>query len=188
MKSGKVWLIGLSVVLLLICFSFGTAHSQDLSGWVGKWFKLTVSLKGYKTPPEVNYVPETNSNKVAVYLNVTAWDTTTPADPFLSCSGYHEEDGNVVVDNLELHYLGGLDFDFLCRCVVVGSEEHDQFIARITGKESEGILKSAKFKTVGGFYWERSSDPILNPRSSKAGGITITGSLIAESKLPSWIP
>ena len=188
MKSGKVWLIGLSVALLIICFTFGTAHSQDLSGWVDKWFKLTFSSKGYETFQNVNNVPGTESNKVVVYLKVTAWDTTNPSDPLLRCSAYNQEDGNVVEGIVELHYLGGLDLDFLCLGVLVDNEEHGQFNARIAGKESEGILKSAKFKTMGGFYWERSSDPILAPRNSKAGGITITGSLIAESKLPSWVP
>jgi hypothetical protein len=77
--------------------------------------------------------------------------------------------------------------DFLILCHIV-SEENIGFTARITGKESKGTLRSATFKTLGGYSYARSSDPILTPRNSSAEGLTITGSLISESKLPSWVP
>jgi len=183
MKSRKVWLIGLEVAFLIICLTFGTAHSQDLSEWVGKWFKLTYSYKGYETLEEANYIPETQSAKTTLYLKITAWDTTTtPPTPFLDCSEYDKE-GNLY-DNIHLLYLGGTDLDFLILCHIPG-EESTGFIARIRGKESKGTLKSATFKTLGGYTHARSS---INPRISMAEGLTITGSLISESKLPFSVP
>ena len=190
MKSGKVWLIGLKVAFLVICVTFGTAHSQDLSGWVGKWFKLTYSYKGYETYTNPTHIPETQKFKETLYVKIMAWDTIDPSNPFLKCSGYGEdEEENVYQNNFDLRYLGGTDLDFLILCHFVSEEqEHIGFTARISGKESsKGTLKSATFKTLGGYSWERSSDP-FNPRDSQAEELTISGSLISESRLPSWVP
>jgi len=188
MKSLKLWLIGLKVAILIICFTFNTAHSQDLSGWVGKWFKLTYSYKGYETYKDPTHIPQTQSGKATLYLRITAWDTTSQSDQFLRGSEYDkDEEGNIYENNFDLYYLGGTDLDFLILCHI-SAEERIGFTARITGKESMANLKSATFKTLGGYSWERSSDPILNPRNSKVAGLKITGSLISESKLPPWVP
>jgi len=187
MKSQKGWLTGLKVALLIIFLAFGTAHSQNLSGWVGKWFKLTYSSKGYETFNNPTHIPKSQSGKATLYLKVTAWNTTNQSDPFLECMEYdQDEEGNIYQNNISLHYLGGTDLDFLVLCHVV-SEQRIGFTARITGKESQGALKSATFKTLGGYAYTRSSDPILNPRNSEADGVTITGGLISESKLPAWL-
>jgi len=189
MKSGKVWLIGLKVAFLIICVTFGTAHSQDLSGWVGKWFKLTYSYKGYETYTNPTHIPETQKFKETLYVKIMAWDTIDPSNPFLKCSGYGEdEEGNVYQNNFDLRYLGGTDLDFLVLCHFVSEEQkHNEFTARISGKESKGTLKSATFKTLGGYRWEKSSES-FNPRDSEAEGLTISGDLISESRLPSWVP
>ena len=188
MKSHKVWLIGITVAFLITSFSIGTAHSQDLSGWVGMWFKLTSSSKGYDTSNDPTHIPQTLTGKGTAYLKITAWNTTNQSDKYLSCSEYdQDEDGNTNQSSIALHYLGGADLDFLVLCHIA-SEQNVGFTARITGKQSKGILKSATFKTLGGYSYSRSSDPILNPRSAEAEGLTITGSLISESKLPSWVP
>jgi hypothetical protein len=188
MKSPKVWLIGITVASLITFYSIGIAHSQDLSGWVGTWFKLTSNSKGYDTSNDPTHTPETLTGKGTAYLKITAWSTTNQSDKFLSCSVYdQDEDGNTNQSSISLHYLGGSDLDFLVLCHIA-SEQNVGFIARITGKQSTGTLKSATFKTLGGYSYTRSSDPILNPRSAEAEGLTITGSLISESKLPSWVP
>jgi hypothetical protein len=184
MKSNKVWFIGLKVAFLIMCFTFGTAHSGDLSGWVDKWFKYTNTSKGYESWSDPNHAMGPESEKTTGYLKITGWNTT---GQFLSCSVYEQdEEGNIDQIEIDLHYLGGTDLDFLCYYSDIVSEgEYTGFVLRIRGKESKGILKSAKFKTMGGFYWEKSQN---FPDNGLAGGITITGSLIAESKLPSWVP
>ena len=188
MKSQKAWLIGITVAFLITFVSIGVAHSQDLSGWVGTWFKLTSTSKGYETSNEPNHIPQALSDKSTAYLKITAWNTANQSDKYLSCSVYDQnEDGNTNQSSITLHYLGGADLDFLVLCHIA-SEQNVGFIGRITGKQSTGILKSATFKTLGGYSYARSSDPILNPRSAEAEGLTITGTLIAESKLPSWVP
>ncbi len=187
-QLNKIWFCIFVVVFLTIFFSLSIAHAQDLSVWVGKWFKLTYSYNGYETWKDLSHRPGTESGKATLYLKITAWDTTDQYDQFLRCSEYDkDEEGTIYQTDFDLHYLGGTDLDFLCQCDIV-NDEIIGFTARIKGKELRGALKSATFKTLGGYYWERSSDPILNPRSCKAGGSTITGSLISESKLPPWVP
>jgi hypothetical protein len=193
MKSNKVWLFGFVVAIVMICFAISTADAQDLSGWVGKWFKINYSAKGYETTGEGSYIPRTENGTDSPYLKITAWDTTDPSDLLLRCSlydqDYDEEVGQIIVDIhfVQIHYLGGTDLDFLCLGFIADSEGHEQFTVRITGKASGGILKSATFKTLGGFGWEKNQND-SDPRKSWAGGLTITGSLISESKLPSWVP
>ena len=187
MKSNKVCLCSFMVAFTIICFAVSTARAQDLSGWVGKWFKLTGNVKEWDTEntTEGDYYIRTQTHTVAIYLKITAWDTTDPSDPLLTCSGYDQGGGEFNQYIVDLHYLGGTDLDFLCLGILVDSEHHEQFTARITGKESGGILKSATFKTMGGISWKKSQS---DPRSGKEGGFTITGSLISESKLPPWVP
>jgi hypothetical protein len=186
MKPKKVWLCGFMVAFVMVCFAVGTTHAQDLSGWVGKWFKLTGKVKEWNTQDtEGDYFIQTQGNTVSVFLKITSWDTTDPSDPLLRCSGYDQGGGEFNQYIVDLHYLGGTDLDFLCLGIIVDSEHHEQFTARITGKESGEILKSATFKTMGGTSWKKSQ---FDPRSGKEGGLTLTGSLIPESKLPSWVP
>jgi hypothetical protein len=185
MKSNKVCFCCLVVLVVIMGFAVGTVHSQDLSGWVGKWFKVNYSTKGYETTSEGSYIPRTDNGKGISYLKITAWDTTNPSDPLLRYSAYGQEDGSVNETINYLHYLGGTDLDFLCLDVLTDDSWHQTFTSRITGKESRGILKSATFKTMGGIYWEKNQ---YDPRESYAGSITITGTLISESKLPSWVP
>jgi hypothetical protein len=186
MKSNKVWFCGFVVAFLVICFTASTTRAQGLSGWVGRWFKITYNSKGWDTENTgEDYYIRAQSDKVTPYLEITVWDTTDKSDPFLGCSAYHQEDGNVVQSLIDLHYVGGPDLDFLFLGFFVDTQHHEQFTGRITGKESGGILKSATFKTTGGIYWDKGTFDIP---SGKAGGFTITGSLISESKLPSWVP
>ena len=188
MKLCKICRVGLGITCGIILFTFSTAHSQDLSSWVGQWFKLTDSYKGYETASDPSHVPQSQTGKTAFYLNITGWNTTNQSDKFLTCSEYEQdEEGAILQNNITLHYLGGTDLDFLVLCHIV-SEENIGFTARITGKESVGAWKSATVKTIGGYSYARSGDPILSPRNGRAEGLTITGSLIPESKLPSWVP
>jgi hypothetical protein len=63
------------------------------------------------------------------------------------------------------------------------------FTARITGSVSGGALKSAKFTSLGGYEWRIYDVPGCNDCSAgKANGITFTGSLILDSKLPPDLP
>ncbi len=187
MISRKVWLIGLEVALLIICFSFGTAHSQDLSGWVGRWFKLNYVSKGYETFTNPTHIPQTQSLHTTLYLKVTAWDASDPNNQFLRCSSYSKDGEEINEETIDLIYIGGTDLDFIVLCHVSG-DMRVGFTARITGKGSIETLKNATFKTLGGYSWEKSSDPVSNPRDCIVGGVTITGTLISESKLPPWVP
>ena len=79
-------------------------------------------------------------------------------------------------------YTGGNSLDFLCyyfECEVdeVGGSYYYcfGFTGRIQGKMKGETLKSATIKSLGGFEWNA---PV------SASGVTLTCSLIPESKLP----
>jgi hypothetical protein len=178
-RFAKGW-TGFLVIMAFMLFNLSTAYAQDLSGWVGKWFKLTVSQHGYQTLNGQGQLgPETET--VTVYLNITAWDTTTdPANPFLQATGYASGESGP----MELYFIVGSDLDFVCLGVHNNSNgAHMEFTARISGKQSKGVLSSATFKSMGGYFYEADS-----PTSGDAGSTTITGHLISESKLPPWVP
>ncbi len=82
-----------------------------------------------------------------------------------------------VTDSLTLHIIGGTPTDFLCWSQVNG-DFTGGFAARIQGKENGGILKSATFKTLGGYYFETTSGTLV------AGKMSISGTLVPESKVP----
>ncbi len=187
MKSYRIWLVSFGAALLIVCSAFSAAYSQDLSGWVGQWFKLTYSYKGYETVSDPAHTPQSQTGKTTSYVKITSWNTANQSDKFLTCAQYEQDEEGVINENITLHFLGGTDLDFLVLCHIV-SEENIGFTARITGKESAGTLKSATAKTLGGYSYTRSDDPVLSPRNGRAEGLTITGSLIPESKLPSWVP
>jgi len=50
--------------------------------------------------------------------------------------------------------MGGSDLDFLCQSQVTDNAANstEGFTARIVGKETAGVLKSATFKSLGGYY------------------------------------
>ncbi len=63
------------------------------------------------------------------------------------------------------------------------------FTARIQGKDAGGILESATFKTMGGFYIEvihgQGDAGVADELSERyAGGLSIIGNMIPEEKVP----
>ena len=64
------------------------------------------------------------------------------------------------------------------------------FTARVQGKKRDGTLESASMKTLGGYYLETdsgansASDSAANGQPYWAGGLSITGTLVPEPKVP----
>lgn len=177
MKIGKVGL-SLMVVVFIACLSFSTAHAQNMAIWIGKWLKITVNYSGYSTNGSGALGPhkatEVNYSKI---LNV---DETNKVVNLLN---YFYEDGQWLEESSQWHYTGGNRLDFLCYYFVCEGGEEDRycfgFTGRIQGKMKGEILTSATIKSLGGFEW---NVPV------SASGVTVTGSLIPESKLPPGIP
>jgi hypothetical protein len=166
------------VGIFLGCLTFSTAHAQDMSIWIGKWFKLTVKSSGYSINESeaISSYKETEVN----YLKILNVDETNKVINFLNYF-YHDDEWQG--ESVDFHYFGGSSLDFLCYYFECEGGEEDRycfgFTGRIQGKMKKGILTSATIKSLGGFEWNV-------PRG--AAGVTVTGSLIPESKLPPDIP
>ena len=96
-----------------------------------------------------------------------------------------DQSGEWVITSLPLQFLAGSKLDFICWSQVPG-DLMSEMIARFQGKETNGILSSATLKTLGGYYIGASSeaDDGSGPTEHDAGGLSITGTLIPEARIP----
>jgi hypothetical protein len=165
--------------------------SIDLKNWSGQWLKVTLRYEGY-------FLGRSNSGDSHTNLNLSDDDGTPKMDRDIATTGaylkfgswdpsqnvlqgelyqYDTESNQWVSDPLAFQLIGGTPTDFLVLTQVNG-DFTSGFTARIRGKETGGILKSATFRTLGGYYVETYSDTLV------AGRISISGSLVPESNVP----
>jgi hypothetical protein len=133
---------------------------NDLSIWLGQWFKLRMKFDG--APPETAYV------------KMMTWDST---QGLLEGEIYQFDSstGKWVSDPFPLHFMRGTAADFLSWSEVSAGDSTSGFVARIRVKGR--TLTDSTFKTVGGYSSEM-------PPGSPAGGVSITGRLIPISEAP----
>jgi hypothetical protein len=151
---------------------------QDMSFWVGKWFKVTEKNTGYSVDPAA-FTRQTHS--FVGYLTFSHWD---PEKQELTADRY-EYDANAQQWNSEpfkLSYIAGSVLDFLSSCQVTDKATKSSwaFSARVKGTLTNGNLK-ASFTTLGGYYVEPE-----DPGSSEyhAGALSITGNSVPQSSVP----
>ena len=118
------------------------------------------------------------------YVKLWEWDQTNRV---LQGDRYMQDaqTGQWVSEPFMLTFFTGSNLDFLCSHEVTG-DLTIKFTARIRGTERNGILVSATFKTMGGYYTavNRASGDGSGSPEYFAGGVSITGNLIPESKVP----
>jgi len=176
MKIGKICLGGILVLVLLGCFTLGMANAQpiDLSQWAEKWFNLTTRTTGaFYDGVSI----KTENESFVVYLRIIKLEV--PGELTGVLWQLDEEDGWKGYP-IAIKVIGGTSLDFLCTFMDESNPTsyYFGFSARVTGKQSKGVLKSAKFKSLGGFSWEHSSSDHF------ASGVSISGSFIDPSRLP----
>lgn len=183
MKMLKSGWSGFLVVVLLGFLTVNTADAQfpNLSGWAGKWFKLTVKTTGaLYDGSKIQTSNDTSTN----YLYLKRFNY--PSELIVTLWQQNDAGGwEVLVDELSVRVVGGTDLDFLCVATleidIPSNSRFFGFAARVTGKLTKGELKSATFKSLGGFSWEQLLD--LDPEYF-ASGISVNGSLVDPTKLP----
>jgi hypothetical protein len=183
MKTFKSGWSGFLVVVLLSLFTVNTAHAQfpNLSGWAGKWFKLSVKTTGVLF--DGSKIQTANDNST-IYLYLKRFNF--PSELIVKLWQQNDAGGwEVLVDDLSVRVVGGTDLDFLCVATLEMDNSSNSrffgFAARVTGKLTKGELKSATLKSLGGFSWEQILD--LEPEYS-ASGISVNGSLVDPTKVP----
>jgi hypothetical protein len=147
--------------------------APDLTIWVGKWFKITEKTTGYSVGA-LGIVKDSGSS--VGYLKFQNWD---PNNNVFQADRYEQDaNGQWFIEPVTLLYIAGSDLDFLCSFLVTDNATNKMsgFTARIQGREIGGVLKSATFKTLGGYYVEKSNGS--GSTEHYAGGLKITGKLI----------
>lgn len=182
MKIGKLCLGGFLVLVLLGFFTIGMANAQfpNLSQWEGKWFKLSM-----KTTENVYNGTSIGTEKInsVIYLGITKFNSPAELVGVVwqqNDAGTWEEAGEI-----KIKVIGGTELDFLCTYMQsddsLTNPHYFGFSARVTGKLSKGVLKSATFKTLGGFSWEQNLS--LNSEYF-VSGFSMSGNFIDPTKLP----
>ncbi len=153
---------------------------EDLTIWVGKWFKITTRLTGYGYTPGGSGSSKEDLVNITGYLKIWNWDS---ANRILQGDRYEQDlvSGQWISEPFNLNFFAGNQLDFTCSFQVTG-DFNAAFTARILGYQINRELRNANFATLGGYYMEALS----NPGSSEyfAGGLKITGNLIPEATVP----
>jgi hypothetical protein len=183
MKISKFWVLGFAVWVIIGCLIFSTANAQDMSIWIGEWFKVTETEKGYDAS---NSGIATENGSAVKYLKVEGWNPDTKV---LQVVMYKLHDEGLEVFPLDLYYIGGNNLEFLIgsqgtQSQGMNAEMSFGITAYFKGKMRGQVLISASLKTLGGYKWSYD----YTGGTAWAGGWAITGSLIPESKLPPYIP
>jgi len=150
MKMPKILLIVLTVVVFATSLGPASAQAQDMTIWVGKWFKLTNS----NTENCLNDVQKIirDSYTFTSYIKIWSWDSENSV--FYADDYSYDNDGqrwNIV--SFQFSYLGGTELDFLfsSQGTIDDPEEYASYalVGRITGKTKTGNLRSASFNVPG---------------------------------------
>jgi hypothetical protein len=154
--------------------------SAGMGTWVGLWVKITTKTTG-SCHGSSGMVSDSGSQ--VGYLKFWNWDST---NQILQADLYEYDAATAQwsSQSLDLVFVGGSDLDFLAQYQVTDNATNstEGFTARIVGKGKGGVLTGATFKSLGGYYID-----ILNQSGAIthcAGGLKLTGALIAESKVP----
>jgi hypothetical protein len=154
--------------------------STGMSIWVGQWFKLTTKITG-SCSGSSGLISDSGSS--VGYLKLWEWDSN---NQILQGDLYEYDTATAQWSSqpLSLQFIAGSDLDFLCQSQATDTAANttEGFTARIVGKGTGGVLKSATFKSLGGYYIDalNQSGSIVNC----AGGLKLTGALIQELKVP----
>jgi hypothetical protein len=163
-----------------------SSNGPNLTVWVGKWFKITEKNTGYHYAKPT--LSRANSSYTG-YLKIWNWD---PVNKVLQADRYEQDvqTGQWSSYPLTLHFFAGTQHDFLCWSQETAENYTTGFTARIQGQGKNAELQRATFKSMGGYFVELvnpSGNPSLgNSGSSEqdVGGLSISGSLIPEARVP----
>ena len=167
----------------------GSDTGSDMTNWVGTWFKVRVDSEGYSVG-ETAMTPVHDT--IAGYLEITAWNSDTKIFE-ATLHGQNDAEAGWSSIPLQLRYISGSSQDLLCWSQVTGDTDNYGFTARIRARMRKGVLVSATFKTVGGYYVQslglseasaNASDSDASDHQDRAGWLKIGGKLIDISKVP----
>lgn len=178
MKFRRASLIFLPVLALSVFLMINSAYAQapDLGGWVGKWFKI--SLSGSGNCIETSALSKSPS-KYTGYLKLRSWSLN---EGILTADFYSYKKEAWEVITLGLNYFSGSDLDFLFWFEGTVGNRLLSGVGQITGKEKGGLVTSAKFIMPSGISKDYSTDP--GDPWYCAGSFSLKGSLTSAVPVP----
>jgi hypothetical protein len=158
---------------------------DDFTDWEGTWFQLKLKQKGVSTE---DGGWEKDKDKTKLYLLLDTYQASTPEGPVFECVFVIKDAGvyfGLPADLRLMSAFGNFE-DFVLWGVLdvdgdidMGDGTRIGFAAQVRGKEkSNGALKSASFKSLGGFTVEQ------DPGESFALGFSLKGERVREKELP----
>jgi len=177
MKNRTSYWAALVIIFALTFFTFGPSFAEDLSAWEGKWFKITEKVSLLETN-ESGSISSSNYSQT-VYIHINEVDNN---NGILRCNGYDYRDGGLrSTGPLAMQVRAGSSLGFIWY-IQVGTEVQSVvtggIAGRIQGKMTNGVLKSATIKTVGG------AASVIIDSGPAVGGLGWSGSMVPESKVP----
>jgi hypothetical protein len=163
-------------IFIFISLSIGFTYAADLSIWDGKWFKLTETFSGLESD-ETGPISRLKENR-EIYIHIYEVDNTGAT---MQYHRYDYRDGFLDFwGSGIMEVLGGTDLDFFWW---IQSGPHKDVVAggmagRIEGKMKNGVLKSAKIKSLGG------GASLLTDLGPAAGAMSWSGSWVSDEKVP----
>ena len=181
MKFRRASLIFLPVLALSVFLMINSAHAQapDLGGWVGKWFKISLSGSGYCIETSALYK---SPSKYTGYLKLRNWSLD---EGILRADFYYYKKEAWKIVTLGLNYFSGSDLDFLFWFDGTVDNHLLSGVGQITGKENGGLITSAKFNMPSGISKDYSTDP-SDPWYCM-GSFSLKGSLTSAVPVPPGI-
>ena len=178
MKFRRVSLIFLPVLALSVFLMINSAHAQapDLGGWMGKWFKI--SLSGSGTCIETSALSKSPSRYTG-YLKLRSWSLD---EGILTADFYYYKKEAWEVITLGLNYFSGSDLDFLFWFDGIVGNHLLSGVGHITGTEKGGLITSAKFTVPSGISKDYSTDP--GDPWYCSGSFSLNGSLTSKVPIP----
>jgi len=156
--------------------------------WTENWLKVAVAADGDDI--EVLSLSDEDRKETA-YLKISDWD---PVSQVLQATLNVRDDDRHGWSSVPfpLHYISGTNLDFLCWAQVTGDNGVIYAItARVRGTLKGGVLRSATFTTVGGYYVQtlRSNessdeDDEDSDHEHQGGQLKIKGKLISKTRIP----
>ena len=176
MKRPISLLLSFLTIFIFISLSTGFAYAADLSVWNGKWFKLTETFSGLESDESGSIIRSKGSQQIYIHIyEVDNTHATMQYHRYDYRDGFLEFWGSDVME-----VLGGTDLDLFWwvqsgpnKDVVAGG-----MAGRIQGKMKNGVLKSAKTKSVGGAV------SLITDLGPAAGSKNWSGSLVSDEKVP----
>lgn len=152
--------------------------AADPGVWVGRWFKVTIALnRQHLTSSGVR----PDRQRGTAYGKVESWNATDGT--FATTFHFYAPDSRTwFVRSVDVAVFAGSDLDLFVTATSATSLQEIAFTGRLQGKQKGGVLKSASFRSLGGYSWEIDDVPGSNERW--IGAFSLGGKMVDESKVP----